>query len=456
MSYFRSINQAVTESSTNTSVTNLAPYLGGDATGLDTFIGTAVSTLGVNAIQVGLKTDKNCTVWVEQSNDATNWDLSDSFNYYTGLNNFGNTTQAISSFARTRVRNLSDTSTSYFRLSTVLCPIVEALPRSLSYSGNLRVAIKENTDVYGFEAENTPMGDMRVVEPYRLSGATFTGSLDNNYWVDTTGTGGTVAVSGAQCILGTGTNLSNTVALQSVSVARYVGGASNRFRSVIRIPDSGVVGNTRKWGIYDGTNGAYFQLSDTTVGIATLRDSTVSLITSGSFNGDYGNIKSYVDLTVHTYEIYYTNSKVFYSFDGRLLHTVTASSNTWTSTMHLPLRYESKNTGISTNVLMNIRAGTIYSLGREVTAPKYKYIVGNNNTTVCKAGPGKLHRLIVNDGAGGSFINIYDNPTGSGTTINILNTATVSSPISIEFMVPFYLGLTITVTNTVNFTVIYE
>lgn len=457
MSYFRSINQAVTSAAGNDSTTNLAQYLGGDATGLDSFVGLSASTLGVNAIQVGLKTNKNCTVWIEQSKDATNWDISDQYNYYSGNPNFGVTVQAISYYTRTRVRNLSDSSTSYFRLSTALCPIVEAVPRSLTASGNLKVAIQEDIDAYGFEAENTPMGEIRAVEPYRLSGGTFTGStLDSNYWVDSTGTGGTTVVSGAQCVISTGTNLSNSISLQSVAVARYVGGAANRFRSVIRLPDAGVANNTRKWGAFDGTNGSYFQLSGTTFSIATLKDGTATTVSSGSFNGSLGSTLTITDQTVHTYETYWTNSKVHFSFDGDLLHTVKASTNTWSSMMHFPIRYENTNSGISTNVSMNIRTGTIYRLGKELTAPKYRYIIGNNNTTACKVGPGVLHRIIANDGAGGSFINIYDNTAASGTTIGIINTANLSIPAPLEFGCPFYTGLTISATNTVNFTVIYE
>ena len=164
------------------------------------FVGSATSTLGVNAIQVSLKTDKNCLIYIDQSPDGNNWDLTDTFNYYKSINNFGLTVQAINSYFRTRVVNQDTTgSTSYFRLQSVLCPIVEALPRSLDSEGNLKVAIKSSRDDYGFVQENTPIGETRVVEPYRLVGAQFSDTiLDSNFWTSNIGTGGSAIVGSAR------------------------------------------------------------------------------------------------------------------------------------------------------------------------------------------------------------------------------------------------------------------
>lgn len=75
------IRQDVIVNPGNSSSTNLAVGA--------SFIGVAADTLGVNAIQVSLKTDQNCIVWVDQSPDGTNWDLSDSYNYYASIGNFG-------------------------------------------------------------------------------------------------------------------------------------------------------------------------------------------------------------------------------------------------------------------------------------------------------------------------------------------------------------------------------
>jgi hypothetical protein len=104
-----------------------------------TWTGTAESTLGVVGIQISLKTDKNCTVYVDQSPDGTNWDIVDTYRYFTEVNNFGITVQAINSFFRVRVTNIDATNTTYFRFQTALCPMVEAVPRSLTAQGELKV-----------------------------------------------------------------------------------------------------------------------------------------------------------------------------------------------------------------------------------------------------------------------------------------------------------------------------
>ena len=135
------IQQNVVADANNSSSTNL------DAGNSYTFTGTKTSTLGVAGIQVSLYADKNCTIRVEQSPDATpHWDLIDQYNYVAS-SNFGITVQAISSWARVVVTTASETTTT-FRLQTALCPIVEAVPRSLDENGNFKIA--NPIDSYGF------------------------------------------------------------------------------------------------------------------------------------------------------------------------------------------------------------------------------------------------------------------------------------------------------------------
>jgi hypothetical protein len=139
MSYFSKLSQSVVASTVNSSNDNLAPS--------GVFTGTVDSTLNVAGIQVSLKTDQNCTIYVEQSPDTTptgpHWDISDSFRYFSG-ENFGITVQAINSYFRVRVINTGSSPTTYFRLQSILCPIVEAVPRTLTEFGSLKTAIEEN------------------------------------------------------------------------------------------------------------------------------------------------------------------------------------------------------------------------------------------------------------------------------------------------------------------------
>lgn len=134
-----SVQQNVLASIVNSSVANLL------AAG--TFTGKAESTLGVAGIQCSIRTDQNCTMHVDQSPDGTNWDVTDSFNVLSGIG-FATTTQAVNSYVRVRVTNLNGASpTTYFRLQTALCPVVEAVPRALNANGNLKVAINESVPI---------------------------------------------------------------------------------------------------------------------------------------------------------------------------------------------------------------------------------------------------------------------------------------------------------------------
>jgi hypothetical protein len=137
------ILQNVLDCKINSSTANLS------ASG--SFVGTGVLVTGISGIRVSLKTDQPCTVQVQQSPDNSNWDVIDT---YSTLPNVGAgwTVQAISSYFRVVVLNTGTAATTYFRLKTTLCPVVEALPRSLSADGRLRVEA-----TFGTAKSNIPL-----------------------------------------------------------------------------------------------------------------------------------------------------------------------------------------------------------------------------------------------------------------------------------------------------------
>lgn len=446
------IVQSVTADANNSSTTNLA--VGNSYT----FTGTATSTLGVALIQVSLFADKNCIVKVQQSPDSTpHWDISDTFIYTANSNNGSWDVRAENSYVRVVVTTASETTTT-FRLQTALCPIGDPNPRSLDENGNFKIAIP--VDSYGFEVENTPMGEMRTIEPYRLVGATFEGAtIDGNFWTTAaTGTAAAIAQGNAQLLLTSGTANAATVTAFSVRRARYVGGSAMRYRAVVQA-DAGTANNTRRWGIGWGssampavTDGAWFMLSGTTFQLQTMKGGTPTTITT--FNGNLGATYS-PGTTIKTYEIYWTNSKVFWVVGGDLLHVLSASSATWANTMNFHAFMDSVNSGTASLVTLAVRVATIYRLGKAETAPTYKNISGNAATWVIKYGPGILHKLIFNNTSGTSFI-IYDNTSASAPIIGTVTTASNSLG-SWAYDTPFFNGLTIVTTgNSLDMTVVYE
>ena len=74
-------------------------------------------------------------------------------------------------------------------------------------------------------------------------------------------------------------------------------------------------------------------------------------------------------------------------------------------------------------------------------------------TAVLRTGQAKLHRVIVNNGAAGTFT-IYNNSAASGAEVAIIDT---TNPVSLDFGgLILDVGLTIVNSATGNVTVIYE
>lgn len=452
--------QRVIADPTNSSTTNLAV---GNAY---TFTGIAKSTLGVAGIQVSLFANQNCTVQVQQSPDGINWDISDSFVYYASAS-FGTTVQAVNSYFRVVVTTANLTTTT-FRLQSCLCPVVEAVPRALNEDGNFKTAIYSIADEYGFEVENTPMGEMRVVSPTRLVGAQFDGAtFDTNFWVSTVANAASVTQGGSQIVMASGTNAAGSIKVNSVRRARYVSANANGYRSVVQLGDTGTANNTRRWGVAYGssfpttptvTDGAYFELSGTTFSIVTMKGSAATTVSSGSFNGNLG--KSFSPGTsATTYEIYWTNSKVWFVVGNELLHTVAATAAPWADTVAHYIYLENTNSGNTTNVTLSCRVASIRRLGNYITQPISKYQAGTTAALVLKYGAGNLHELVVSGVVNNAVITLYDNTTNSGTILFSTGSMTANTvPFAIDLKgAPFSIGLTLAITvANANATVVYE
>lgn len=453
------IEQNVIADDNNSSTTNLS------AENVYSFAGEATSTLGVVGIQVSLYTDQNCNVYVQQSPDGENWDISDQYKYYAN-SNFGITVQAINSYVRVVVTTNSLTTTE-FRLQTCLCPIVEAVPRTLDEYGNFKVAVKSVSDLYGFEAENTPMGEMRVVIPTRLVGANFEGTtIDPNFWLSSVANDGTVTQANAQVTIATNTTSANGSAkFYSVRRARYVSGYCMRFRAVCKV-SAGATNNKRRWGIAYGStmptisDGAYFELDGSTVSVVALKGGVENKVSSGNFNGTLGVTYENTLIVAKTYEIYWTNSKIYFVINGELLHTLSATTTTWADTMAHYIYMDSVNSNnAQTNNVIECRVASIARLGSLQTQPTSKYQAGTTVGVVLKYGAGNLHGIIISGVVNNAVVTLYDNTAASGTVLWSSGAMSANTtPFSLDFKdLPFYTGLTLVIgTANCNATIIFE
>jgi hypothetical protein len=155
------------------------------------------------------------------------------------------------------------------------------------------------------------------------------------------------------------------------------------------------------------------------------------------------------------YEIYATTLHVYYVINGTLVHTVTASTTSWTANVNQQSYLGNTNSGGgAANASLNARAALIYRLGNLETAPVYKHIT-TAGTYILKYSPGILHRIILNNAAG-TLITIYDNTAGSGPILGIINTPAAANSVSLQYDVSFSTGLTFVTTGTWDLTVVYQ
>ena len=464
MSFWKAIKQDIIVSAGNSSVVNLAKspdsgYI---------FAGVAESTLGVAAIQISLKADQNCTVTVEQSPDnapaagAPHWDIIDTYNYRTTVP-FGITVQAVNSYVRVTVTNLNTlTATTFFRLQTVLCPIVEAVPRSLSEEGNLKVGVYEIEDEQGNKVGISPMGEIRTTDHVRLVGANFAGTtFDTNFWTKTTQAGtGDATLAAETLTLLTGATANSSIIVNSVRSGRYVGGCSNYYRGVVRVPavllPSG--SNLKRWGAFNAADGFYFETDGTTLTVCCRNaGNDTNRVSSGNFTGRLG--RTYLlDANSHTYEIYWTNSSAWFFIDGNLLHKFSGSTATLTANLNLQVGMQNTNAGGNTGLnTLEIRTATINRLGVPNTRPLWKNQAGAATAVVLKQGAGTLKSVIWNKMANGATLTLYDAVTATNPIASFAPANGYLPPASLNFDIDFYTGHCYTTTVAgIDVTIVYE
>jgi hypothetical protein len=233
-----------------------------------------------------------------------------------------------------------------------------------------------------------------------------------------------------------------------------------RARMQVQLGDTGTASNTKRWGVVYGatmptvTDGAWFQTAGTTFGVVTMLATSPSVVTS--FNGAYGT--SFVlDANIHTYEIFYNNTKVYFLIDGKLLHTVTTTTSPWNATMNHYLFMDNVNSGNTVAKTITARALSIYRLGKLETAPAWK----NINTTavtasILKRGPGRLKRVIIGSTVNSTVVSLYDALSATNPII-IVSPPNGATPFALDFELDFYTGLCLTTTpNSANVTIVYE
>jgi len=319
-------------------------------------------------------------------------------------------------------------------------------------------------DQYGTQNYIAPNGELTAVPVYKLIGDVFTGpTLDPNFWTANVGTGGSAAISAGELVISTGTTANNAVELTTLRTARFSGAAPNKFRSVVQLPDNGVIGNVRHWGLWTTTSGTTFQISDTTFQVTTRKAGVDTVVADGSaakpFNGQWGTTFKPGRLS-HVYEIIWQPRQVVWIVDNKVLHTLNANAAPWTDELHLPVHYGSVNSGgLAQNVTFSTRLAAVVRIGIPDIQPKDTFVQGLTAGVNLKNSPGNLHGVILSGITNNSVLTMYDNTTATGTVIWSSGPLTSNGlPFYLDFKkVPFSVGLSLAITGAaLNAFVIYE
>lgn len=434
------INQNIQIDATNSSTANLAVGA--------TFTGTTQSNITATQIQVLLKADQNCTVFVDQSSNGILFEVTDQYRYFHARPNFAINVNAVGAFYRVRVTNVGIATTTQFSLQSIVVPILETLPRSLSPDGWLQVAVNHHEDDNGSVQYFTPFGENLAVPIYHLTGAVFNGStLDTTAWNAVTGTGGVVTPTNGLLELTTGTTANNAVSIQSHFTGRFVSGCPHQARFSLRLGDTGTLNNIRRWGCFSTTDGVFFELNGTTFSICVMKAGVITRISNGSFNGVIGNTIA-VDTNGHFYQIVYTPANVMFLYDNELLHKQPFLQTSWTSTLDLPVRLDNTNSGgLATSLSMYTSVATLLREGLPDSQPISIFQSGTTAGIVCKVGSGNVRKITLSSVVNNAVVTLYDNTAASGTIIwssGALGAQTNPSTFDLD-RGPFNIGLTLVV-----------
>jgi hypothetical protein len=199
--------------------------------------------------------------------------------------------------------------------------------------------------------------------------------------------------------------------------------------------------------MFDGTDGAYFELAGTTLSACIIKGGSRTAVAA----------LSAPTTNVFSCEIYITNAKVFFAVSGALVATHLATTATWANTMNLPVRIDNINSGATTNSTIAVRVATIARLGKLETAPRYKNITGVTTSQILKYNAGMLHTIIIGTPVNNATIAIYDNVSGTSNLITLVTLPNSATPTNLDYHVGFNTGLNIVPSSaTLNITVVYE
>lgn len=265
----------------------------------------------------------------------------------------------------------------------------------------------------------TAGGSLKTAEQTHLVGSPFGGSaLSTDEWDIQLGGSGTQDASvPGQLTMTTGTTANSFSKIQSQDVARFIPANYNTTHHAVTIHDgaSYETDNIRKWGGMNAAtgliNGLYFELDSGVWYVVHCINDVSTRIIQGSWNGAGALSFPNNSISANVYEIEYNAGSIIYRVNNNVMHRATLLDTPYANNIHFNVGMSNENiNGNTTDVHLHLRAAAIYTLGKGFGSARPKFLTGTSSTLI-KAGPGKLDRIIfARSGGGGSAatISIYD------------------------------------------------
>lgn len=206
----------------------------------------------------------------------------------------------------------------------------------------------------------TSKGRLKVSNPEVIFFNTFQYGIETDVWDTSTANGGTAVFDAttSSIDMAVTSTLNSECIRQTLNVQRYIPGRTSELTFAVRLTTP-VTGIRRRFGLFDGTDGVYFEDNGGDYACVLINSGTVTRVARASWNGDKLDGAGVSGLTANAeaqqivcfdYE-WYGAGQVVISFvingEKQVVHTFNTGnvlSTPWCKTPFLPIRCELKNT----------------------------------------------------------------------------------------------------------------